>query len=168
MPTKPLVFLDCSLTWIKGIANSFNITSFTRLVAKIHYFPGFPVQHEPCTIVGPYGTKCLGGSVQVDSGLVHSALLTNLCVFADIWQTFTLLCFCAKVQIKILVLCIHTAHSNGGKNTRFCGFYPSTELWSRQISVFVHSHLSTGFFKLPFMKISTLKGLFVDLRFCAV
>ena len=74
------------------------------------------------------------------SGWVHTAPLTNLSVFVDICQPFTRLRFCTKIQATISYLCVHIAHSNGGKNTRFCGFNLFAMLWSRQISVFVCTH----------------------------
>ena len=67
--------------------------------------------------------------------------LTNLSVFADICQPFTLLRFCTKFQPKIYVfLCVHNVQSNGGKSICLCGFNPFTMLRSRQISVFGRSH----------------------------
>ena len=112
-----------------------------------------------------FTVKCSNSSVAF-SGWVHTVPLTTLFVFVDLCQTLTLLHFCTKIQIKYPFLWAHVAHRNGGINIRFCGFNPFTMLWSRQISAFMRSHLSTAVEANLHFCIQS-EGRFVKLCSCA-
>ena len=89
-------------------------------------------------------------------GWVHTALVTNLSIFVSRSHCSV---FVQKSRQKYPFLWVCIAHSDGGRNIHFCVFNPFSILWSRQISVFVRSHLSTAVKKYPFLYLST----FIDI-----
>ena len=80
-------------------------------------------------------------------GSVHTAPLPNEFIrFVDICQPVILLCFCAKIQIKIIVFVGLHSSQQRRKNIRSCGFTFSNAVVQTNIH-FVRSHLPTAFFQ---------------------
>ena len=71
----------------------------------------------------------------------------ELICFVDICQPFTLLRFCAQIQIHISFSVGSRCAQQRKKIFSFCGFNHLAVLRTRQISVFVRSHLSNSYFQ---------------------
>ena len=98
-------------------------------------------------------------------GWVHTAPRTNLSVIVDICQPLTLLRFCAKSQIKIPVLWVHTAHSNGRKISVYVALILSQCCGRDRYPIWAFI-LSTALEKNSVYLNIHFEGLYLNLRFC--
>ena len=94
-------------------------------------------------------------------------------IYGCLFGKFRLGSHCSAYELIRVCRYLSTVHTapflckNPGKNIRFCGFTLLTAM-EETISVFVRSHYLLRWKKTSVYVISTLKGVFVNLRFCAL